>query len=207
MPVINNTIKLVIWDLDETFWKGTLSEGIVEPIHDNILLVKQLSERGIINSICSKNDFETAKAKLVEFSVWDYFVFPIIDWLPKGENVKKIIERCQLRAINTLFIDDNVGNLQEVAYYNDSINTLNASDIESIKDELLQQGKNDTTLSRLAQYKVLESKYVASNNYSDNKEFLKASNIELTYIDPTTCIQRISELIARTNQLNHQHKL
>ena len=206
MPKFNNTIKLVIWDLDETFWKGTLSEGIVEPINNNILFVKQLSERGIINSICPKNDFEMAKAKLVEFSVWDYFVFPIIDWLPKGENVKKIIERCQLRAINTLFIDDNIGNLQEVAYYNDSINTLNASDIESIKDELLQQGKNDTTLSRLAQYKVLESKYVASNNYSDNKEFLKASNIELTYIDPTTCIQRISELIARTNQLNFTKK-
>lgn len=206
MPKFNNTIKLVIWDLDETFWKGTLSEGIVEPINDNILFVKQLTERGIINSICSKNDFETAKAKLVEFGIWDYFVFPIIDWLPKGENVKRIIERCQLRATNTLFIDDNVGNLNEVAYYNNSINTLNAADINCMKEELLRQGKDDTSLSRLKQYKVLESKFVASTNYSDNKEFLKASNIELRYVDPNTCIQRVCELIARTNQLNFTKK-
>lgn len=206
MPKFNNTIKLVIWDLDETFWKGTLSEGIVEPINNNILFVKQLTERGIINSICSKNDFETAKAKLVEFGIWDYFVFPIIDWLPKGENVKRIIERCQLRATNTLFIDDNVGNLNEVAYYNNSINTLNAAEINSMKVELLQQGKDDTSLSRLKQYKVLESKFVASTNYSDNTEFLKASNIELRYIDPNTCIQRVCELIARTNQLNFTKK-
>lgn len=206
MSAINNTIKLVIWDLDETFWKGTLSEGIVEPINDNILLVKQLSERGIINSICSKNDFEKAKAKLVEFGVWDYFVFPIIDWLPKGDNVRKIIERCQLRAINTLFIDDNTGNLQEVAYYNNAINTLNAAELDGVRDELVSQGKDDATLSRLAQYKVIESKFVVSNNYSDNKAFLKASNIQLTYINPATCIQRISELIARTNQLNFTKK-
>lgn len=27
MPIFDEKIKLVIWDLDETFWEGTLSEG------------------------------------------------------------------------------------------------------------------------------------------------------------------------------------
>ena len=31
-----NSIKLVIWDLDDTFWKGTLSEGEIVPIPENI---------------------------------------------------------------------------------------------------------------------------------------------------------------------------
>lgn len=78
-------IKLVIWDLDETFWKGTLSEGEITPIANNIELVKLLSYHGIINSISSKNDFEKAKAKQTELGVWDYFVFPVINWNPKGE--------------------------------------------------------------------------------------------------------------------------
>jgi|GEM_PF-5075870 len=61
-------IKLIIWDLDDTFWKGTLSDNgndaTVVPITGNIQLVKALTRRGIINSICSKNDALTAKAEL-----------------------------------------------------------------------------------------------------------------------------------------------
>ena len=59
-----NKIKLVIWDLDETFWKGILSEGEVEPIEANIGLVRRLTDIGIVNSICSKNDIDKAEAAL-----------------------------------------------------------------------------------------------------------------------------------------------
>ena len=51
------TIKLVVWDLDETFWTGTLSEGGARIPEDNVQLVKDLTDCGIINSICSKNEF------------------------------------------------------------------------------------------------------------------------------------------------------
>ena len=47
-------IKLVIWDLDETFWSGILSEEEPECIEKNVCLVKHLAERGIVSSICSK---------------------------------------------------------------------------------------------------------------------------------------------------------
>ena len=49
-------IKLVIWDLDETFWKGTFSEGTVEIPDFNRCLIAMLTDIGIVNSICSKND-------------------------------------------------------------------------------------------------------------------------------------------------------
>ena len=54
-------IKLVIWDLDDTFWKGTLSEGPIVSIAENIQLVRDLTDRGIVNSICSKNDYKLYK--------------------------------------------------------------------------------------------------------------------------------------------------
>ena len=49
-------IKLVIWDLDETFWQGTFSEGNVEIPDQNRRLIALLTDIGIVNSICSKND-------------------------------------------------------------------------------------------------------------------------------------------------------
>ena len=51
-PVLQDDVKLVIWDLDDTFWKGTLSEEAVTPVPENVQLLKCLAERGIISSIC-----------------------------------------------------------------------------------------------------------------------------------------------------------
>lgn len=110
MPVIYPNIKLVIWDLDESFWQGTLSEGNVVLPQQNRELLIRLSKRGIINSICSKNDPESALRKLKEFDVDGYFVFASINWDPKGERVKDIIESMNLRAENVLLIDDNIFN-------------------------------------------------------------------------------------------------
>jgi len=58
-------IRLVIWDLDETFWNGTLTEGGITPIQSNIDMIETLNSRGIVNAICSKNHFEEAKQALV----------------------------------------------------------------------------------------------------------------------------------------------
>lgn len=196
-------IKLVIWDLDETFWKGTLSEGDITFIPENIELVKILTNRGIINSISSKNDYEHVKLKLIEVGIWDYFVFPSINWLPKGQNVKDIICNCQLRAPNVLFIDDNVTNRKEVEHYNEGINTISELQISQILNMPELIGKDDSSQSRLKQYKILEKKSEAKSAYSDNESFLRDSKIKIKYIRDTKKYQdRILELVNRTNQLN-----
>ncbi len=52
-------VRLVIWDLDETLWKGTLAEGPIRQIPENQAVVKELARRGIVSAICSRNDFES----------------------------------------------------------------------------------------------------------------------------------------------------
>ena len=93
-------IKLVIWDLDNTFWKGIISETAIEPIDSHLQLVKDLVDCGIVNSICSKNNFEICDTKLIELQIREYFVFPSIDWSPKGLRVKDLIKSMSLRAEN-----------------------------------------------------------------------------------------------------------
>lgn len=81
----SSKIKLIIWDLDETFWKGTLSDNNVtpEPVQMNIDLVEKITNRGIVNSVCSKNDKEAAEKKLEDLGVKDLFVFNSINWEAK----------------------------------------------------------------------------------------------------------------------------
>lgn len=198
-----NQVKLVIWDLDETFWKGTLSEGPVEIIPEHVEMVRTLVQRGIMCSISSKNDLEPAKAELERAGIWDYFIFPVVNWNPKGENIKDIISRCQLRAVNVLFIDDNVSNRNEAEFYNPGLMTMDAVDLPHLLDDEGLQGKEDSKLSRLKQYKILEQKEVFKTSCSDNTDFLIKSNIRIEYLrDIKANSARIAELIARSNQLN-----
>ena len=201
-------IKLVIWDLDDTFWEGTLSEGAVEKKADNITIVNELVNRGIMNSIVSKNDYDKAQKQLEDFGVWDSFIFPKISWNPKGEIVRQLLEQCKLRPDNTLFVDDNPSNLQEVKYYNPGINVIEASQfgLNMLSDEAFK-GKDDTSHTRLKQYMILEQRASEETKYSSNIEFLKDSDIRVSIEkDCAGQTDRIVELIQRTNQLNFTKK-
>lgn len=196
-------IKLVIWDLDETFWKGTLSEEGISKVDKNIAIVKELTDRGIINSISSKNDFDQAKQKLEELGIWDYFIFPHINWQPKGQQIKDIIEKAQLRDVNVLFIDDNHMNLKEAKFYNENLNVAEPDILDKLLDIDELHGKDDKTHSRLKQYKILEVKEAEKVNYENNYEFLRDSQISISFIDDLKPHKkRIVELLNRTNQLN-----
>lgn len=201
-----NNIKLVIWDLDDTFWKGTLSEESIIPNKDNIRLVKDLTDHGIINSICSKNDYEPVNNKLKELNIDNCFVFNSINWEPKGKRIKQTIGDMGLRPVNVLFIDDNIQNLNEAKFYSPELNIAEPSVILQLIEWINNTPnlKKDLKHSRLNQYKVLEQKRADKQNFSSNEEFLKESNIKInisTDIDEKTK-ERVFELIHRTNQLN-----
>jgi FkbH-like protein len=202
--MLNEKVKLVIWDLDETFWKGTLSEEGVTWIPENEELIVELTQRGIVNSICSKNTFEEVKSILSSRGLWDSFVFPVIDWTPKGQAVKGIIEDMGLRAVNVVFIDDNVGNIEEVKYFNEGIMTLTPDKIMDLLNSPFAQGKPDTNGDRLKQYKDLQAKVSDKKAKGiSNLDFLKQSQINVKIETPSASdLPRINELIERTNQLN-----
>ena len=198
--------KLVIWDLDETFWSGNLTEGEVIFKPETIALVRELTTKGIMNSICSKNNFEDVRNKFVTSGlndVWNLFVFPSIDWTPKGERVKNIIKSMNLREENVIFIDDNVSNINEVKFFSPQIMSATPELITKIGEELYLVNDYDFEHTRLKQYKILEEKNKQIAQSSSNEEFLRSSNIKICIKkDCLENIERIKKLILRTNQLN-----
>ena len=201
------TIKLIVWDLDETFWSGTLSEGIVSAPGKNIQLVKDLTDNGVINSICSKNDFESAKRILQDIGVWDLFVFPSINWESKGPQLKDKLDKMALRPVNVLFLDDNPSNLGEAKHYLPEIQTGGPELIPELIAQAKSLEKKDPSHKRLKQYKILEEKDTASKSYSSSEDFLYDSNIQVRILDDClNQIKRIHELLLRSNQLNYTKK-
>lgn len=198
--------KLIIWDLDDTFWNGNLSEGEIILKPETIALVRELTTKGIMNSICSKNNFEDVKNKFIDLGlkdVWDLFVFTSIDWTPKGERVKDIIQSMNLREENVIFIDDNVSNINEAKFYSPNIMSATPEFINKIAEELYLVNDYDFEHTRLKQYKILEEKSHQISHASSNEDFLRSSKIKICIKkDCLNNLERIKKLITRTNQLN-----
>jgi FkbH-like protein len=122
--VVNQTdqVKLVIFDLDNTLWRGQIAEhyrdesedypmavgwpeGLAEAIH-------HLRARGILVAICSKNDEEVVKARFDRAHHWgfvglDDFVVKRINWRPKPVNIADILAETSLTPRSVVFVDDN----------------------------------------------------------------------------------------------------
>lgn len=117
--------KAIVLDLDDTLWKGTLSEVGIDKIKENMYseqgapfiafmkFVKTLAnELGIFIAICSRNDPKMVESTLEEL---DDNIFPLknqVDYIiasnnDKSENIRKIAERLSILPESIVFIDDN----------------------------------------------------------------------------------------------------
>ncbi len=203
--MLPNDVKLVIWDLDDTFWSGTLAEGEITPLAANQDIVITLAKRGIMSSICSKNNFDDAAARLTELGAWEYFIFPKIEFGPKGANIAAIIETAGLRAENVLFIDDNRLNLEEARQVSPGLMIADPAEILPGLLALPQlAGKDDAALTRLKQYKNLEVKAVErASSALAHEDFLRQCGITVTFdYEVEKNFDRLVEMANRTNQLN-----
>ncbi|GBQ60074.1 phosphatase [Komagataeibacter swingsii] len=199
----SEAIRLVIWDLDETFWQGTLSEGGVKAIARNLEIVRTLNQRGIVNAICSKNTFEEAQAKLQEMGIWDEFIFPRIAWTAKGPQIRQLVADIQLRPETVLFIDDNVMNLKEAQFYVPGLNVAEPDCLPGLLASPRLRGKPDPECQRRARYRVLEEKQALRSAQGDNEQFLRESGVRISFhTDIDEQFPRIHDLVNRTNQLN-----
>jgi FkbH-like protein len=202
--VLSAPVKLVVWDLDDTLWHGTLSEGPVVLDPSRAELVRTLNRRGIVNAICSRNDEVQVRLRLEEADLWDQFVFARVDWTPKGPRVAAIIEDAQLRPENVLFIDDLPTNLGEAEHYAPGIQTAGPGILDRLLSLPEVAGKDDRGLSRLHQYRLLERK-VADRRVDDgtHEDFLRSCDIHVR-VRPAggADLDRLHELVLRTNQLN-----
>ena len=117
--------KALVLDLDDTLWKGTLSEVGIDKIRENMCseqgapfiafmnFVKTLAnELGIFIAICSRNDSKLVESTIKEL---DDSIFPLknqIDYIiannnDKSENIRKIAEQLSILPKSIVFIDDN----------------------------------------------------------------------------------------------------
>lgn len=200
-------IKCIIWDLDQTIWKGIISEGDhVEADSKIVEIIKELDKRGILQSISSKNNLKLVQEKLEEMGLWEYFLYPQINWNAKSHSIAEIA-RCINIGFDTLaFVDDQQFELDEVHFTHPDvmcINAINAYDIPDMKRFQPLYITSDSKNRRKMYQSDIYRNHIENEFEGTKEEFLKTLGMVLKIEEATTeDLQRAEELTVRTHQLN-----
>ncbi len=202
------SIKVVAWDLDNTMWNGVLVEdgadalklkpGIKE-------VIETLDSRGIVNSVVSKNNHDEAWNQLKEFGIDHLFVFPKISWGPKSTALREMIDDFNVGDDTIAFIDDSPFERREVKSALPMVDVFDASEyLEILNKPAFTPPLSTESAGRREFYKSQgERKQHQSGFSGEYFDFLKSCNIFLTIQRAAPHhIDRIYELVQRTNQLN-----
>lgn len=200
-------IKCVAWDLDHTIWDGVLLEDKEVTVKDDIVeIIKTLDERGILQSICSKNEFETAKKKLEELQLWDYFIYPQINWNGKSTGIEQISKSINIGIDTLAFIDDQQYEREEVNFTHPEVLCIDPLESDKILviDRMNPKYITADSKNRRKMYQNDNARNHVEEEFTGTKEeFLKTLDIVFQIRRATEDdLQRAEELTVRTHQLN-----
>ncbi len=200
-------IKCVVWDLDATLWDGILLEGDDVHLKPGIeTVIQTLDSRGILHSVASKNDYETAMSKLAEFGLREYFLYPQIAWCAKSRAIGRILESLNIRADSLLFIDDQPTERDEVKSEYPEVLCMDSAEYESLlaHPRLNPRHITEDSARRRSMYlEQMERCRVKEDFQGPRGEFLASLNMHLAIARAEVHdLKRAEELTARTNQLN-----
>ncbi|MDD3413737.1 MAG: HAD-IIIC family phosphatase [Lachnospiraceae bacterium] len=215
--------KALSLDLDNTLWGGVIGDDGVENIKLGIetsegmaytqlqKYIKDLSMTGISLNLCSKNDERIAQEGFGHSSSLlkkEDFIVQKINWDNKDLNIKKTAEELNIMEDAIVFVDDNPVE-REIVEQNTGAYVLPITIPDTYVTILDRSGLFEcVSLSaddrkRNEYYKQNQKREVIAQQFTDYKEYLNSLQM-VCYVDSVNDenIQRITQLINKTNQFN-----
>lgn len=201
-------IKCVVWDLDDTLWSGVLLEDQRVVVRDEMVeVIHTLDQRGILNSVASRNDADLATDRLAAAGLDSMFLYPQIGWRPKSESVAEIARQLNLGPDGIAFVDDQQFELHEVSFALPEVLGVPADrvvDAVANWPEFLPRFVTDESRTRRELYQADAVRRTVEADFGGTSEqFLATLGMTLT-IWPAGAedLRRAEELTVRTHQLN-----
>jgi FkbH-like protein len=224
-PLSGRTAKALVVDLDNTLWGGVIGEdgmtgikigaeypGAAYQALQRALL--DLSRRGILLAICSKNNLDDAMEALEKHPGMlvraQTFAAMRINWTDKSQNLREIAEELNIGFDSLAFLDDNPFEreqvrvtLPDVAVIDLPQNPLEYATI--LRDcpmfERLTLSAEDQ--QRTAMYAEQRQRSNAEQTFQSKDDFFRflEQEAELSPVSDLT-LARIAQLTQKTNQFN-----
>jgi len=218
-------VKCVVLDLDNTLWGGVVGDDGLEGIglgdlddggafRSFQLYLRELSRRGIVLAVCSKNDDAVARRVFREHPDMvlkeEHIAVFVANWQDKATNIRHIREQLNIGFDTMVFLDDNpfernlvrelipaliVPELPEdPALYVRAVSELNL--FETASHSALDAQRN--TL-----YQEQHVRDEQKGNFANFADYLKSLETKACFgrFDAQS-LPRIAQLIQRSNQFN-----
>ena len=219
--------KVLCTDLDNTLWGGVLGEDGPDGISTgsafpgNCYLayqtyLKQLSRRGILLAIVSKNNkadiTEAFQIRSADLAVsLDNFVATKISWNEKSDALRDLARELSLGLDSFVFVDDNPVECAGIQKQLPEVAVIAAPVEEPWKlVELLSEQSffdaavvTDEDVNRVAEYKAQAQRSRLASSAGGRDEFLASLGIVCTFQSALQApLSRSVQLLAKTNQFN-----
>lgn len=222
--ILKPSLKAVVVDFDNTLYKGVLGEDGIEGIeitegHKKLQkYLKELSKKGIFLCAASKNeaeDVENLLEKRTDFEVKrEDFTKMCVSWQPKAESIKEISEYLNIGIDSILMVDDNIGEVNALAFAYPELKLLHAKDDANETCEVLENYPGLLLLNTTAESAIRKDDVIANekrrlmkSSVENKEDYIKSLQIRLTYdFDNKEKLKRISELANKTNQFIFNYK-
>lgn len=216
-------LKAIVVDLDNTLYKGVLGEdGIqgVELTKGHAALQEKLhllAQKGFFLCVASKNEEQDVKAlfnqrKDFPLQLHDFSKL-CVSWNAKSQALGEIANFLNISTDSILFIDDNLGEINNVVNVHKNIHLLHAYDDAFKTLEVLEfyprlikyVSQKEDSLRRndiVANEKRRELRTVMST-----EEYIKSLEMHLDFeVNSRQTISRVAELAQKTNQFIFNYK-
>ena len=225
IPLSGRVAKCLVVDLDNTLWGGIIGEdgmaGIkvgaeypgaaFQSLHRALL---DLSRRGILLAICSKNNSDDAMEALEKHPGMlvraGNFAAMRINWTDKAQNLREIAQELNIGIDSLAFVDDNPFEREQVraALPEVTVIDLPKNPLEyaaAVRDcpvfERLSLSAEDQ--QRTAMYAEQRERSHAEQSFQTKEDFFRFLEQEAE-LEPVTelSLARVAQLTQKTNQFN-----
>jgi FkbH-like protein len=217
--VLAPRIKAVIVDLDQTLYAGVVGEDgdavRLTPAHASLQsALLKLKESGVFVGVVSRNSPEDVEAlfskrkdfplKLADFSAIE------IGWGSKAESILRACQKLKISPDAVLFIDDNPGEIIEVAERLPDTRLLHASQDTELTVRALEfypglwsWGVSSADVLRIADLEADAARRSIQIGVQDKAAYLRELSPQLEVrLRPASLSGRLHELSQKTNQFN-----
>jgi FkbH-like protein len=213
-------LKAVVLDLDHTLHSGVLGEdGIrgvqLTPGHAEFQrYLKSLRQRGIFLALVSRNeraDVEALFAERPDYPLsWEDFSATAVSWGEKAAAIANIANILRISHDSMLFVDDNPGELANVALQLPEIHTIFAHEDPSLTrlvvhfyPGLWRWKIESEDARRIEDLRANIRRDALAENFPTPVEYFRSLETRLFYRhNPQEQLTRLAELCNKTNQFN-----
>jgi FkbH-like protein len=214
-------VKVVVVDLDDTLWRGV--SGDMDEVNDLMVegwpigfaeALMYLKKRGILLAIASKNDEPRIR------EIWprifggrmrlEDFAAVKINWRPKSENMREILEGMNLLPRNAVFIDDNPAEREAMQLAFPDMRILGRYPYY-LKRILLWSSETQVpvvTQESGRRTEMIQAQFARESQRKEmsREQFLRDAAVKVTLLSVAGTdharFDRVFELINKTNQFN-----